>query len=41
MPDGKKKTDEYFGDAEVYYDDLSATVPVTRAGGGASSFESR
>ena len=30
MPDGKKKTDEFFGDVEVYYDFLSATVPVTR-----------
>ena len=30
MPDGKKKTDEFFGDVEVYYDFLSATVPVAR-----------
>jgi thiol:disulfide interchange protein DsbD len=30
MPDGKKKTDEFFGDVEVYYDTLNATVPVTR-----------
>ena len=30
MPDGKKKTDEFFGDVEVYYDGLAATVPVTR-----------
>jgi thiol:disulfide interchange protein DsbD len=38
MPDGKKKTDEFFGDVEVYYGVLSATVPVTRPDG-ASSFE--
>ncbi|HEX9706858.1 MAG TPA: protein-disulfide reductase DsbD [Steroidobacteraceae bacterium] len=30
MPSGKKKTDEFFGDVEVYYDALTATVPVTR-----------
>ena len=30
MPAGKKKKDEFFGDVEVYYDNLSATVPVTR-----------
>ncbi|MGQ0384332.1 MAG: protein-disulfide reductase DsbD [Gammaproteobacteria bacterium] len=33
MPAGKKKTDEFFGDVEVYYDALSATVPVTRPEG--------
>jgi thiol:disulfide interchange protein DsbD len=38
MPDGKKKTDEFFGDVEVYYDVLTATVPVTRTEG-ASGFE--
>jgi thiol:disulfide interchange protein DsbD len=38
MPDGKKKTDEFFGDVEVYYDLLTATVPVTRPDG-ASSFD--
>ncbi|MBM4218757.1 MAG: protein-disulfide reductase DsbD [Gammaproteobacteria bacterium] len=38
MPDGKKKTDEFFGDVEVYYDVLTATLPVTRPEGG-SSFE--
>ena len=38
MPDGKKKTDEFFGDVEVYYGILSATVPVTRPTG-ASSLE--
>jgi thiol:disulfide interchange protein DsbD len=30
MPPGKKKTDEFFGEVEVYYHGLSATVPVTR-----------
>ena len=30
MPAGKKKTDEFFGEVEVYYDALNATVPVTR-----------
>jgi len=30
MPPGKKKTDEFFGDVEVYYDTLQATVPVMR-----------
>ena len=38
MPSGKKKTDEFFGDVEVYYDALSATVPVTRPAD-ASTFE--
>ena len=38
MPDGKKKTDEFFGDVEVYYGILTATVPVTRPAG-ATSFE--
>ncbi|MGH8198746.1 MAG: protein-disulfide reductase DsbD [Steroidobacteraceae bacterium] len=37
MPAGKKKTDEFFGDVEVYYDTLTATVPVTRPAD-ASSF---
>jgi len=38
MPDGKKKNDEFFGDVEVYYGILSATVPVMRPEG-ASAFE--
>jgi thiol:disulfide interchange protein DsbD len=38
MPPGKKKTDEFFGDVEVYYDMLSATLPVTRPAD-ASTFE--
>src|SRR5262245_49804136 len=38
MPDGHKKHDEFFGDVEVYYDVLSATVPVSRTAD-ASSLE--
>jgi thiol:disulfide interchange protein DsbD len=30
MPPGKKKTDEFFGEVEVYYDALNATVSVER-----------
>ncbi len=30
LPPGKKKTDEFFGDVEVYYETLNATVPVQR-----------
>ena len=30
MPDGKQKTDEFFGDVEVYYDSLNVVVPVSR-----------
>jgi thioredoxin:protein disulfide reductase len=33
LPDGKKKTDEFFGDVEVYYDILSASLPVGRMDG--------
>jgi thioredoxin:protein disulfide reductase len=36
MPSGKKKTDEFFGDVEVYYDALTATVPVMRPADAAS-----
>ena len=38
LPDGKKKTDEFFGDVEVYYGALAATLPVTRPEG-ASTLE--
>src|SRR5688572_4216603 len=31
LPDGKKKTDEFFGDVEVYYDVLEAKLPVVRS----------
>ncbi|MBX3702888.1 MAG: protein-disulfide reductase DsbD [Steroidobacteraceae bacterium] len=36
LPAGKKKTDEFFGDVEVYYDALAATVPVLRPEGGSA-----
>ncbi|MSQ92827.1 MAG: protein-disulfide reductase DsbD, partial [Gammaproteobacteria bacterium] len=32
MPPGQKKTDEFFGEVEVYHDTLNATVPVQRSG---------
>jgi thiol:disulfide interchange protein DsbD len=35
MPGGQFKTDEYFGKQEVYHHELTATVPVARAGGDA------
>jgi thiol:disulfide interchange protein DsbD len=31
LPEGKPKHDEYFGDTEVYYEVLEATLPVARA----------
>jgi len=31
LPQGKSKHDEYFGDTEVYYEVLEATLPVARA----------
>ena len=31
LPQGKPKHDEYFGDMEVYYEVLEATLPVARA----------
>ncbi len=31
-PAGKKKFDEYFGETEVYYDEVVARVPLNRAG---------
>ena len=33
LPDGKKKTDEFFGQVEVYYGQLDAYVPLTRPAG--------
>ena len=30
LPPGSRKTDEFFGDVEVYHDSLSATIPLTR-----------
>ncbi len=32
LPDGKMKTDEFFGTVEVYYGEVEAIIPVTRAG---------
>ncbi|HET9446321.1 MAG TPA: protein-disulfide reductase DsbD [Steroidobacteraceae bacterium] len=31
LPEGKPKHDEYFGDTEVYYEVLEATLPIARA----------
>jgi thioredoxin:protein disulfide reductase len=33
LPKGKPKHDEFFGDTEVYYEILEATVPIARAAG--------
>lgn len=33
LPEGKPKHDEYFGDVEVYYEVLEATLPIARAAG--------
>jgi thiol:disulfide interchange protein DsbD len=33
LPDGQKKTDEFFGQVEVYHQQLDATVPLERAPG--------
>lgn len=33
LPKGKPKHDEYFGDTEVYYEVLEATLPIARAAG--------
>ena len=35
FPAGQVKTDEYFGEQEIYHHELSATVPVARASSGA------
>ncbi len=34
IPQGKIKNDEYFGEVQVYYHNVSARVPVTRTGAG-------
>jgi thioredoxin:protein disulfide reductase len=36
LPHGKSKHDEYFGDTEVYYEVLEATLPVARAASSAT-----
>jgi thioredoxin:protein disulfide reductase len=33
LPQGKPKHDEFFGDTEVYYEILEATLPIARAAG--------
>ena len=37
LPKGQTKTDEFFGEQEVFHDELIATVAVSRAAGGALS----
>src|SRR5262249_12227715 len=34
IPQGKTKTDEFFGEVQVYYHAISARIPVTRTGAG-------
>jgi thiol:disulfide interchange protein DsbD len=34
LPDGKVKHDEFFGDVQVYYDEVRARVPLQRTAGG-------
>ena len=40
LPPGKHKTDEFFGDVEVYYHQLDATVPLDRPAGADAGVES-
>ncbi len=37
LPKGKPKHDEFFGDTEVYYEVLEATVPLARTAGSAAA----
>ncbi len=37
LPTGESHTDEYFGEQEIYREELIATLPVARPGGGALS----
>ena len=39
IPQGKVKNDEYFGDVQVYYHEVSARVPVTRVEGSAAALD--
>lgn len=39
LPEGKQKHDEYFGDVEVYYEVLEATLPIARAAGSSGTLE--
>ena len=38
LPKGKEKSDEFFGDMEVYYDRLVVEIPVKRGPGGPATF---
>ncbi len=39
LPAGKKIYDEFFGDAEVYYTEVEAVLPLSRAGPTAADFD--
>ncbi len=39
LPAGKKIYDEFFGDAEVYYTEVEAVLPLSRAGPAAADFD--
>ena len=39
IPDGKKKTDEFFGEVETYYGELSVRLPVETGDGGPLQLE--
>ncbi|MGH8186388.1 MAG: protein-disulfide reductase DsbD [Steroidobacteraceae bacterium] len=39
LPEGKRKHDEFFGDSEVYYDVLEATLPIARAAGSTGTLD--
>jgi thiol:disulfide interchange protein DsbD len=39
LPDGKMKNDEYFGDMEVYYNDVLARLPVEQRADGKTTFD--
>ncbi|KPK59949.1 MAG: hypothetical protein AMJ59_08775 [Gammaproteobacteria bacterium SG8_31] len=41
IPDGKRKQDEFFGEVEVYYGELSVRLPVSVADGGGLDLEAR
>ncbi len=39
LPAGKKKNDEFFGEMEVYYHNVEATIPLNRAQSGLTSIK--
>jgi thiol:disulfide interchange protein DsbD len=39
LPEGKRKHDEFFGDSEVYYEVLEATLPIARAAGSTGTLD--